>query len=330
MSTGTEPLLLKDAAPPFSGVGATSFTSTRPADLILRSCDGVDFHVHKDILKFASDVFQDMFALATPASANEESVAREGKPVLVLEEPEAVLYKLLCYAYPLRFPQQPRLGVEGQHMEQDFVGIYRAAQKYQLLVVEELLQATLDDLARQPFFADPYRMFAIGKLLGHSELAKAAVFAAVGSDMKPETMDFPELRLLTWSDGQQMLRLGARYKVSINATLERVARIQRFLRVEPQADPTFYTLPAMAVFIWFLQPDRHGSKCKFVATSEENVTCSEWFSAHIEELKAGGLALPHSSKSTLERVKTLSPHLRETTYSTGRLTETTIFSVRML
>ncbi|KAJ6465238.1 hypothetical protein DFH09DRAFT_1346435 [Mycena vulgaris] len=62
-----------------------------PFDFILRSRDGTDFHVHKETLKFTSDVFADMSAL--PMETCE--LSQDGIPVLVLPEPHAVLLRLL-------------------------------------------------------------------------------------------------------------------------------------------------------------------------------------------------------------------------------------------
>ena len=42
------------------------FDGSRNADIVLRSCDGVDFRVYKEILALASPVFQDMTTLAKP------------------------------------------------------------------------------------------------------------------------------------------------------------------------------------------------------------------------------------------------------------------------
>jgi hypothetical protein len=61
------------------------------ADVILRSCDGVDFHVFKIVLSLASPVFPDMFSIPTPSPGRPESqTVHDGLPVVQLSESSKV------------------------------------------------------------------------------------------------------------------------------------------------------------------------------------------------------------------------------------------------
>lgn len=77
------------------------------ADLILRSADGVDFHVRKAIMEEASSVFEDMFAVGDPKTSvthQASSQAETGLPVVELTEDGTVLDRLLRFIYPVANP----------------------------------------------------------------------------------------------------------------------------------------------------------------------------------------------------------------------------------
>ncbi|KAJ7751349.1 hypothetical protein B0H16DRAFT_1887517 [Mycena metata] len=80
-----------------------SFTPTFPFvnvpghDTILRSSDGVDFHVHRIILGLVSPVFETMFQLPQPESS-------PTIPVIDVEEKAAVLDRMLRLFYPATRP----------------------------------------------------------------------------------------------------------------------------------------------------------------------------------------------------------------------------------
>ncbi|KAJ7277258.1 hypothetical protein C8J57DRAFT_1176729 [Mycena rebaudengoi] len=102
------------------------FTVDFPLDFILRSCNGVDFHVHKDMLKLVSGCFEGMFSLPG-GDGNPCPLARDGKPVVAFPEPDSLLYRLLSFAYPAQSPEPYTLG------ESDLDGVvalHKAADKY--------------------------------------------------------------------------------------------------------------------------------------------------------------------------------------------------------
>lgn len=76
------------------------------ADVILRSSDGVDFHVYKIILSLSSSVFQSMFTLPQPSSPPTPASTIS---VVEMAEHSTVLTPLLRACYPARYDDaQPR------------------------------------------------------------------------------------------------------------------------------------------------------------------------------------------------------------------------------
>lgn len=71
-------------------------------DIILRSCDGVDFHVCKCFVLVVSPIFRDMFSLPHSPAANRY----EGmKPVIDMQEDASLLDALLQFCYPVESPK---------------------------------------------------------------------------------------------------------------------------------------------------------------------------------------------------------------------------------
>ena len=87
----------------------------RDADLIIRSCDQVDFHVHKAILGVASVAFEDMFT--APGQGQNESVVN-------LAEDSKTLHRLLTAIYPvdLSIPET----------FEEYLSLIASCQKYQM------------------------------------------------------------------------------------------------------------------------------------------------------------------------------------------------------
>lgn len=68
-------------------------------DVILRSCDGVDFHVYKVVLSLASPFFKSIFSLQQPSDPQPAN-----GDVIPVAEDRATLESLLRYCYPIRNP----------------------------------------------------------------------------------------------------------------------------------------------------------------------------------------------------------------------------------
>jgi hypothetical protein len=182
-----EPAAFKDAAPPFSGTTGpeNAFPVSFPSDVILRSCNGVDFHFHKEILKLVSGCFEGMFSL--PGSDdNPCPLARDGKPIVALPEPELVLYRPFSFAYPAQSSDPYTLG------ESDLDGVvalHEAAHKYQFIHVQRLLERMLENPAL--IDAHPHRLFAISRLCDIPQLARKAALSSLNGEV-----EFPEMKSL--------------------------------------------------------------------------------------------------------------------------------------
>jgi hypothetical protein len=190
---------IEDAPAPFSGVPDLD-NHNCPPDFILRSCDGIDFHVHKDILKFASDFFNGMFAMPV-GDGDPSAMRRDGKPVLVLPEPEEVLLSLLLLAYPARSLGHytiERLGI--------FVAVHEAACKYQFTSVQLVLKEMVNNLDSCLIDAQPYRAFAIARLYDLPHLARKAALSALKEPLTDGVPAFPEMKHLTWEDAHTLSR----------------------------------------------------------------------------------------------------------------------------
>lgn len=88
-----------------NGTSSTSKVAVAPfddqsADVILRSSDGVNFHVYKIILSLSSSVFQSMFTLPQPSAP---SMSVSTVPVIEMAEHSTVLTPLLRACYPARY-----------------------------------------------------------------------------------------------------------------------------------------------------------------------------------------------------------------------------------
>ena len=93
--TGPSPAFPQNASP--LPVGLDMATSN--ADIIIRSCDSINFRVHKLVLSMSSAFFHDMFSLPQPSESDQEVV--DGLPVLRLSENAEVLTCLLTMLYPI-------------------------------------------------------------------------------------------------------------------------------------------------------------------------------------------------------------------------------------
>ncbi|KAJ7640038.1 hypothetical protein DFH06DRAFT_630155 [Mycena polygramma] len=188
---------IRDSPAPFSAV-VDPENDSHPPDFILRSRDSVDFHVHREIMKFASDCFDGMFAMPG-GDGDPNGLRRDGKPVLILPEPAPVLYRLLRLAYPATSTapytlRQPDL----DHV----VAVYNAAHKYQFIRVQTLLREMLSTsslLAEQS-----HRFYAIGKLIDYPNLMRRAALSTLTSSGATKHPAFPEMGLLTWADAHKL------------------------------------------------------------------------------------------------------------------------------
>ncbi|KAJ6578849.1 hypothetical protein DFH09DRAFT_1148490 [Mycena vulgaris] len=190
-----KPAPIRDAPAPFSG--APDPEKVR-SDFILRSSDGVDFHVQKDMLKAVSDFFDGIFSLP-PGNYDPNELRRDGKPGLVLRQPSAVLYGLLSLVYPAQSFGQYEFGTDDFD---EIVAIHDAAYEYQFTGVQRLMK----EMLKSPDLLDAHahRLFAIARLRELPELARAAALYTLKSPVCPAAPEFPEMKLLTWADAHEL------------------------------------------------------------------------------------------------------------------------------
>ncbi|KAJ7058374.1 hypothetical protein C8F01DRAFT_1148021 [Mycena amicta] len=292
----------RNASSPFPS--PTSFPATSPADLILRSSDGVDFFVHKQLLSMLSGFFHGMFT--APYTSAGDSLLREGIPVLSVTEPESVLYTVLRIAYPsTSLTPYPVLTAENID---DLIHIHRAADKYQFSLVEQvLLVAAKADLSKL-LASNPVRLFVIAGLCGtaYAVIASEALHSAARDEsLSPQLakLSFPEMRQLTWSQGKEIERLCLCYREFIASTLQ----LQlggtnfRFKHIEPLGNRNvhFRRRYTDIVFVWW-RPENHAESCLSTHSTfgrEKRIAAKKpyqtwilnvsvlWFQKHVKKLE---------------------------------------------
>ncbi|KAJ7073098.1 hypothetical protein C8F01DRAFT_268920 [Mycena amicta] len=134
-----------------------------PPDIIVRSSDLIDFHVHKSLLSFSSPFFRNMFAFPEPTGAN-ANPKMNGMSVVDLPESGDAVRLVLALIYPGVFTGTPTLD--------GFVEAYDAARKYDIASGELVLSAILDD--SRLLTTSPHRLFVIACRLNKEDIAKRA------------------------------------------------------------------------------------------------------------------------------------------------------------
>ena len=141
--------------------GAAEFPFNQPsADIILRSSDHVDFHVHHSILAQASHIFADM--LSIPQPQNEERIRNQCLPDVDLVEDSKTLRRLLLLCYPVNKPELEPL--------EDIVPVLRAATKYVMEWPITLITRNLLSLVP----SKPFRVWAVACEAGLDTVAQQA------------------------------------------------------------------------------------------------------------------------------------------------------------
>ncbi|KAF7369599.1 BTB domain-containing protein [Mycena venus] len=283
----------KDAPAPFSGV-VGSDSDTRPADFILRSRDGVDFHVRKAILAAVSDFFDGLFTLPTSNPNDYGDISRDGKAVLVLPESAKVLYALLWMAYPRRSWAKNPLE------ETDMDGIVRvltAANKYQFLVVERLVVKMLD--APALLDAHPYRVFAIAKLRALPALARAAALRTLRSPASPPPLAFPEMELLPWSTGQKMHDF---HRQCGTAACEMTKKTAIWILSKKPQFRLHYSDEPLRLFVWW-EINLHTYGCTARPSERGECLPAQWFQNHIKSLASRLRASPAATTVAVEALR---------------------------
>src|SRR5712672_4004442 len=169
----------------------------RDADLIIRSSDQVDFHVHQSNLGMASVVFEDMFTAPGP-SPREQG---QNKPVINLTEDSETLHRLLTMLYPIEHSTPETL--------EDALSLLVACQKYQMDSTIARIRSLLKDHEPPLFTAqNSFRAYGVARQYHLKEEALVA-----GRLTLERSLDFDEcgedLRFISGADLIQLRRYRA-------------------------------------------------------------------------------------------------------------------------
>ncbi|KAJ6511638.1 hypothetical protein DFH09DRAFT_1435016 [Mycena vulgaris] len=255
-----EPVIV-DAGAPFS----PSHHEINPSDLIIRSCDGVDFHAHKAILSFSSQVFQDMLAFPEPAGAD-ANLQRDGKSVALLPESSKAVEKLLLLCYPHL--------TGNYHLFVDLDGIdeaYPAADKYQLTGGQKRLEEVMSD--PRILATESPRVYAIACHHGLAELAKTAAVTMLKS---PSSMQklllIPEYKFVS---AYQWFRFQQFRERCIGAMHEWTWEETRSVSSDEASGPKYGA-------VWW-HPNGHGPQCGPLKEGSF-LKPATWFIEHVHRI----------------------------------------------
>ncbi|EIW58217.1 uncharacterized protein TRAVEDRAFT_92087, partial [Trametes versicolor FP-101664 SS1] len=169
------------------------------ADVVIRSCDLVEFHVRSHILMEASPVLQTMLAQTPPPPPQPWLRKQTSSPVLELPEDGRTIETLLRICYPIVHP-------ESYASPGEVESALRAAIKYEMELPTKLAQLGLFSLAS----TSPLRTYLTTVTRGLDDCAGAAARKAI--DLPIETTYLEELeqcpalayhRLLSYRDACQ-------------------------------------------------------------------------------------------------------------------------------
>lgn len=149
---------------PASTTVSPPFHGSASSDVVLRTSDKVDFHVHKVILTLASPFFETMFTLPQPRT---EIVAP--KPIVDITETSTTIDTILRMCYPT----VPKGMAEIAHI----VDVLVAALKYEMAHVLVAARAAFREVVQSIHWRDPLRAWALACARGET-LEEEAQFAA--------------------------------------------------------------------------------------------------------------------------------------------------------
>ncbi|CCL99814.1 uncharacterized protein FIBRA_01838 [Fibroporia radiculosa] len=137
------------------------------ADVVLRSSDDVDFHVHKVILCLSSPFFDDMFGMPQPSLSEEDVHPDSRKPLVAVSEGSKTLRPLLLLCYPVADPPMTALSDVGDLLETSI--------KYEMAEFSNRMEQKLRDFIPE----EPIGVYAIACRLDLEDTARAAAHASL-------------------------------------------------------------------------------------------------------------------------------------------------------
>ncbi|KAH8990393.1 hypothetical protein EDB86DRAFT_3191370 [Lactarius hatsudake] len=147
------------------------------ANIIVRSSDQVNFHVHKSLLTMSSPFFDDLFSLPQPPDG--EIV--DGLPVVQLSEDASLLNTLVSLLYPV-----PPV-IPGSY--EKVFALLAACQKYDMVLFQSYIR---DEVERKrfpvPVGAEAFRAYAIASDMGLGPEMDSAARLTLGHPMTFESL----------------------------------------------------------------------------------------------------------------------------------------------
>lgn len=167
----------------------TAYTAAPPfnkptADLVLRSCDAIDFRIRRGILAEASPIFEDMLSLPQPPPSPSDCHTTPDAPVVCLTEPARTLDLLLRFVYPMPDPETVAL--------EDTCAVLEAARKYLMDHIACVVQRRFAAQAAKA----PLRAYSLACARGWVDEMRVAARASLGRPLE-ELRDACELEDLS-------------------------------------------------------------------------------------------------------------------------------------
>ncbi|KAH9022499.1 hypothetical protein EDB84DRAFT_1618644 [Lactarius hengduanensis] len=162
------------------------------ANIIVRSSDKVDFHVHKSLLAMSSPFFKDLLSLPQPP--DDELV--DGLPVIQLSENADLLNSLISLLYPI-----PPV-IPGSY--EKVFALLAACQKYDMESVQSNIRAGIKlGTFPAPVEAEAFRACAIASSMGLAPELENAARLTLGTPMTFESLGDN----LRWFNGRALCDL---------------------------------------------------------------------------------------------------------------------------
>ncbi|KAI0061895.1 hypothetical protein BV25DRAFT_1991891 [Artomyces pyxidatus] len=145
------------------------------ADIILRSCDLVDFRVHKAYLASASSIFRDMFKLPRNALSEQFAVVvgamddeKDGIAVVCVAETSGILHGLLSIILPVPISLPTSF--------ENAAALFAAAHKYDMSRVHHLLWSWMHTVDNLVDTTNPFRAYALAsRYMSDKDVLQAAL-----------------------------------------------------------------------------------------------------------------------------------------------------------
>ncbi|KAH9893450.1 hypothetical protein C8Q73DRAFT_696985 [Cubamyces lactineus] len=198
------------------------------ADLVLRSSDHIEFHVHRAVLAVASPVFATIFELPQPAAERGEPISNSSiRPVVDLSEHSSVLDALLRLCYPVA-------KAEIKELDTAF-SVLRAAMKYEMDWPTSYLTKEIETSSITGTLGTPLQIWAAACRCGIETIARRAASSLIPSGNSTQV---PDLVKLIDAAGSKVLE---------GITVGEYLQLKEFLSKKGKVDPNFR----------FLEPPTH-------------------------------------------------------------------------